>query len=147
MNLSKISHVNADGRSPLPALTYLVLPHIVLAAFLAILPRPPLCIRFAAWAGLTFVLVYAATQFTTEAKDDFDDYISGIFLVLPSATAFVLLFLSDPMVDYRHESIQEGEVIKQKRFVQRMYLSMCIILSYRGIGWNYEVRGSSFKSI
>ncbi|EKM52834.1 uncharacterized protein PHACADRAFT_176840 [Phanerochaete carnosa HHB-10118-sp] len=114
-----------EERPPLPLGTHVIAPHIVLALLLAVKPRPYLSLRLSAWVALTAALSYATR---IDTGDDFDNWSVGILLICLSFTAFVLLVLWDPVVDYRHESWQPEQSMSRMPFWKRT-----------GIGWNYQI--------
>lgn len=133
-NLSNAT-TGEQSRPPLPVFTYAILPHLLLSLFLAIHPRPRLSFRIATWFCLTAVLL-RATKF--RVGGNFDNWGWGVLLGSLSFTSFVLLFLWDPAADCRHESWSKDESMTQMPYWKRAYMMLCVILSVRGIGWNYE---------
>lgn len=129
-------HTYGTGRSPLNPLVYIVAPHILLAFALAVRPRPTLITRLSTWVGLTAFLLYG-TKF--DMGSDFDNWSVGIVMLGLSFTSFVLLFLWDPVTDCRHESQEKGEDIVKMPYWKRAYYMLCVIVTYRGVGWNYQV--------
>lgn len=134
--IHKNPHTYGESRPPLSPLVYIVAPYIFLAFVLAIRPRPSLLLRLSAWVGLTAFLLYG-TKF--DVGSDFDNWSVGIVLLGLSFTAFVLLFLWDPVVQCRHETQQKDEEIMDMSYLKRAYYMLCVIVTYRGVGWNYQV--------
>ena len=132
-------HEYQGNRPPFNALTYIIAPYFVVALLLAVQPRPSLLLRTSAWLALTAFLL-TGTHF--DAGSDFDNWSVGIVLVGPAFTAFVLMLLRDPVADCRHEDQKEGEEIINMPYWKRAYYVLCVIVTYRGVGWNYQVRYS-----
>ena len=127
------------GRShgTLLTLAYVVVPPIALSCVVAI--RPALPVRVAAFCALLAVCALAVTTFTT--GDDFQDYFFGVHVASLALTGCCFLLLSDPMVDFRHESDGSAGVTDPASLPvhRKVYRALCIFINIRGVGWNYQV--------
>ncbi|KIM90059.1 hypothetical protein PILCRDRAFT_812871 [Piloderma croceum F 1598] len=119
-----------DFKPPLPSFQYLALPQLFLSLIIAIRPS-------AAWRLLVFLLyIYVnmkAIAFTSGDKDR--DFLLGVSFGWLIANAMHLLFLSDPMNDFRH--VNDVVPPRDLPLAHRAYWAFCLQNAMRGIGWNY----------
>ena len=131
-----------DSRPRLPALTYLVIPHLALACVIAV--RPPLFVRLAVLSCLALVVLHGTTAFTM--GDSHEDYRMGCVLTGFILNASMLLCLANPVQDYRPESSPD-ESLADLPPHQRIYSALCIIFNPRGVGWNWQVISCSSMNL
>lgn len=81
--------------------------------------------------------VIAGARFDT--GDRFVNYITGIAMGNACFLAVILLLLSDPMKECRHESQKPGEDIINMPYWKGLYNAICLTYSDRGLGWNDQV--------
>ncbi|KZT19948.1 hypothetical protein NEOLEDRAFT_1076747 [Neolentinus lepideus HHB14362 ss-1] len=124
--------VGIEARRTFSSLRHLFLPTICLAFIVSIKPGP--------FMRLTTSIIY--TAFTLDALtlttgDPRRDFSMGTAMTSNLATAIHLLWMSDPVRDFRHGkvNINLGTLPTSKRW----YWMLCVLYSPRGIGWNYQV--------
>ncbi|KAI0357811.1 hypothetical protein OH77DRAFT_1588133 [Trametes cingulata] len=123
-----------SGRTPLPFLTYVVLPDVALACVMAL--RPPFVIKI----GVSLILLYAAVYapLTYTMGSPVDDYSMGS-TIFGNMMFNVALFtwLVDPVKDIRY--IREPAPLAMRPLFKRIWYLFCLIRNYRLIGTNAQV--------
>lgn len=132
---SEMERAAADRHRFLFHLQYIVLPNILLAVFLA--TRLPRWVHYLFFAGFLRVSIAALHLRTGYA---WMDYSMGSTMGGFALNAFHLLFLVDPIEQYRHKSDNPELGPKALSWWRRVYWSWSVILSSRGVGWNYQAR-------
>jgi hypothetical protein len=119
-------------RQPLSIFQYLILPDIALCFLIAIYPSKTW--RFSA-ISLLFYSNVKALSYTT--GDGLQDYAFGSTLLTQLFTAIHLLWLTNPLVEFRHKN----DVVppSEQPWLKRLWWSFCVNHGPRGIGWNYQV--------
>ncbi len=125
--------LTGSGRLPLPNTTYIILPTVLLSFVVAL--RPGLPIRIAT-VILHALWMLDGTKYT--GGGGYEDYLKGSFLGATSLMAVYVLILTDPMIEWRHNSHSNIQPIKLPLW-QRMYWVLCASLNNRGLGWSFEV--------
>ncbi|EKM57183.1 uncharacterized protein PHACADRAFT_119470 [Phanerochaete carnosa HHB-10118-sp] len=118
-------------RQPLP-LAYNFVPQLALACIIAL--RPRFIWRFLAWLSITTILL-RAVRFDIGTKSF--NYLTGGTFGAMSFHALVLLLLSDPAAQWRHET--HSTAVSGMPLLQRVYNCACILVNLRGIGWNQQI--------
>ncbi|KAI0812653.1 membrane bound O-acyl transferase family-domain-containing protein [Irpex lacteus] len=122
-----------SGRLPLPTTTYIILPTILLSFVVAL--RPGLPIRIA----IVILHVWWMLDGTKySGGGGYNDWLKGSFLGSMSSMAVYALILTDPMIEWRHNSYPDTQPIELP-FWQRMYWVLCAVLNNRGLKWSFEV--------
>ncbi|KZP03389.1 hypothetical protein FIBSPDRAFT_905062 [Athelia psychrophila] len=121
------------SKPALPTVQFLVLPPLFLALVMAV--RPSLPFRILAFALLSLVSYYGIVAYST--GDVSIDYLQGTTFGIAIANAIHFLLLSDPMVDFRHDSDTASPT--EKGILGRMYWCFGLQNAMRGIGWNYRL--------
>ncbi|OCH85651.1 hypothetical protein OBBRIDRAFT_807362 [Obba rivulosa] len=111
-------------RPALAILPYLVLPDIFLTCLLK-------CSAFLAYAGITVKALGATT------RDGLQDYSMGSMFMGQLLTATYLIFLADPLRNFRYRNDATEPVVMP--FYKRVHWALCINHAPRGIGWNWQV--------
>ncbi|KAF9067471.1 membrane bound O-acyl transferase family-domain-containing protein [Rhodocollybia butyracea] len=125
----------SDIAKPIFAVKYLLSPTIALACVLAF--RWPIWTRVVLFAWYTHHLLQGMSIHTGEM---WSDYSNGSTLGGDLFKTLYMLFLVDPIKDWRHKS--DGEKpISERPWWQRIYWCVCAAMTARGVGWNYQVSG------
>lgn len=69
--------------------------------------------------------------------DQQTEYSIGCMLLIQAFTAIYLLWLSDPLRDFRHD--RDPISPNEMPFLRRWYLVLCIMNSPRAVGWTCQV--------
>ena len=110
----------------------LVLLDLLVSALIAL--RPTAFWRLTALAlhgGASLYLIFANEGTTSQ------DYFFRVNTATKIFIAFHLVYLSDPLVEYRHERDTVPPV--KRSFLYRMYWATCVSLNNREIGLNCQV--------
>lgn len=119
-------------RPTLPVIPYLILPDIFLACLIAV--RPLWQLRIIAFALYSYIIL-SGLSYTT--GDGLNDYSIGSALSTRLVTACHFLFLTNPLLDFRHES--DIVPATDLSFPRRTFWAACASHNIRGIGWNFQV--------
>ncbi|TFY67107.1 hypothetical protein EVJ58_g1852 [Rhodofomes roseus] len=65
------------------------------------------------------------------------DYPTGCVLTIQACTALYLLWMTNPIRDFRHE--RDYTAPDELPFLRRVHWALCIMNNPRGVGWNYQV--------
>ena len=134
MNSTSVTDI---PRPPLP-LAYSFVPQLTLALVIAL--RPPFVWRFLTWAVITVALL-RAVRLDVGTKSY--NYLTGGAFGATSFHALVLLLLSDPTAEWRHET--QSVIVAEMPLRERVYNSACILVNLRGIGWTQQVRVDTIR--
>ncbi|CCM03052.1 uncharacterized protein FIBRA_05171 [Fibroporia radiculosa] len=128
----RLTDMTAHSRPALPVLPCLLLQNVFLTTLIALRPRWPA--RSVAFLVYTYALALALKSTAGSPSRDFP---IGCMLMKQFFTAFHLLWLTDPLNEFRHERdyVSPGKL----PFLRRMYWALCVFYSPRGVGWNYEI--------
>ncbi|CDO68590.1 hypothetical protein BN946_scf184996.g21 [Trametes cinnabarina] len=124
----------AAGRPPLPLLTFVILPDVVLACLMAL--RRPSGIKIGVSLLLLSASAYACIAYTM--GNPTDDYTMGSTVfgnMVLNITLFI--WLTDPVKDYRY--LRDPTPLTEKPLLSRIWYSLCIIHNQRLIGTNAQV--------
>lgn len=135
LRIRSMERAAADRHRFLFHLQYIALPNILLAVFLA--TRLPRWVHYLFFAGFLRVSIAALHLQTGYA---WMDYSMGSTVGGFALNAFHLLLLEDPIEQYRHKSDNPELGPKALSWWRRVYWSWSVILSSRGVGWNYQAR-------
>ncbi|KAH9949041.1 membrane bound O-acyl transferase family-domain-containing protein [Amylocystis lapponica] len=125
----------AQSRTPLPFLTYWVLPNVAVSCVIALGLRQPFPVHLAVVAAVAYAAFRAVTLFTT--GDAVQDYCVGGVFVSMLFNAVHMLLLSDPLKEFRHET--DTVPPTDLPFLRRVYWALSVVNNARGVGWNYQV--------
>ncbi|KAE9395795.1 hypothetical protein BT96DRAFT_825753 [Gymnopus androsaceus JB14] len=117
------------------SLKYVIGPSILLACVLGL--------RWPVWSRLLFFAWYInhlLQGIGIRTGDTWLDYSNGSTLGGDIFKTLYLLFLVDPVLDWRHRSDGETKIVDRPRW-QRIYWCLCASFTLRGVGWNYQVPG------
>lgn len=119
-------------RQPFPIFQCLILPDIALCFLVAVYPNKTW--RFSAISLLLYSNVNALSYTT---GDGLQDYAFGSTLLTQLFTAIHLLWLTNPLLEFRHKH----DVVppSEQPWHKRLWWSFCVNHGPRGIGWNYQV--------
>ena len=130
--------LEGQNRLPLSDTQYVVLPLLAMALLAALRPGWPVRVG----AVLLHVLwTFNATKYS--AGGGYEDYMKGSFLGSASLMTLYNLVLTDPMVEWRHNSRPDVRAT-QLPLWERVYWVFCAAFNNRGLGWSFEV---SLKSV
>ncbi|PCH41661.1 hypothetical protein WOLCODRAFT_101014 [Wolfiporia cocos MD-104 SS10] len=124
--------MDSNKRPLLPTLPTVLLFNLFIGSIVAL--RPKLQIRMAAFVAYISSLAFIYSCTTGDMRRD---YTAGSTLMQQFLTAFSLVWLTDPLLELRHERDSAHPLTLS--FVQRLYWVQCIINNPRGVGWNYQV--------
>lgn len=125
----------SDRRPPLPFFTYVLVPYFTVAVAVAFRPTfPSLWWRLALVVGFPALLVNGLKYDTGETLRN---YSIGAEFGNMTWTAVLLLLLTDPIRECRHETHEE-EMIAMPWW-KRVYWAVCLRMNTRGVGWNFQV--------
>ncbi|KAI0364198.1 hypothetical protein BV20DRAFT_956731 [Pilatotrama ljubarskyi] len=124
----------APGRTPLPFLTFVLLPDVALACVMAV--RPSFIVRVGASLILLYATVYAPMTYTMGSA--VDDYSIGS-TVFGNMLLNVALFtwLMDPAREIRY--IREPAPLSMRPLFTRIWYTFCLVRNCRLIGTNAQV--------
>ncbi|PCH43447.1 hypothetical protein WOLCODRAFT_75865 [Wolfiporia cocos MD-104 SS10] len=124
--------MDSNRRPVLPFLPTVLLLNLLIASIVAL--RLKWQIRIAAFVAYmsTLAFIYSCTT-----GDMQWDYTAGSTLMQQFLIALSLVWLTDPLLEFRHECDSAHPLTLS--FAQRLYWVQCIIYNHRGVGWNYQV--------
>lgn len=97
--------------------------------------------RLPIWSRVLFFAWYAGhllQGMSIKTGETWSDYSNGSTFGGEIFKIFYLLFLVDPVQDWRHRSDGEKKIV-DRPWWQRIYWYICASFNARGVGWNYEV--------
>ncbi|KIK56854.1 hypothetical protein GYMLUDRAFT_775031 [Collybiopsis luxurians FD-317 M1] len=115
------------------SLQYLIGPCILLSCVLSL--------RWPLWARLVFFGCYATHLFrgmSMRTGDTWFDYSNGSTLSGDIVKTMYMLFLVDPVRDWRHKSDGKRSIASFPWW-KRVYWCICAAFTMRGVGWNYQI--------
>ena len=124
--------MEAEIRPPLPIFPFFLCFQTGLACLLALSPPKPSKI-----AGCSALTSFVALTYLCSTGDAARDYGVGNLIMIQAVTAYLLLWLVNPLCDYRHESDYTDPA--KYPFLRRFWWMFSIINNPRGVGWSYEV--------
>jgi hypothetical protein len=117
----------------MPLIRYILLSEVSIVCLLAYLPKAVIW-RVVAFIGVAYFTVSAIMSRTGDAMTD---YSVGGSIGARAATNFYLVFLADPLDNFRHE--RDEMAPREMSFLRRIWWAFCVINGPRGVGWNYSV--------
>ncbi|KAG5735390.1 hypothetical protein E4T56_gene11107 [Termitomyces sp. T112] len=121
----------------LPVLSCLVVPEIFFTLLIA--TRPSFILRLLGSLALVYTTYYVAATYTT--GDVARDWAIGSALGTQPFSAVILLWLTDPMKEFRYTSDPKPTPLGEKRSLgSRLYKALCILLNLRFVGLNVQLR-------
>ncbi|TFK48302.1 hypothetical protein OE88DRAFT_1737984 [Heliocybe sulcata] len=124
--------VDPNGKPPFSPLRNLVLPKAVLILILGLRPRPS--VKFACLTVYCLYTVYGLSMTTGDMRRD---YSMGSAIMIHVAQALHFVYLTDALVEYRHERDRSDPA--SLPILKRWWWMLCSVYSFRGVGWNYQV--------
>jgi len=124
--------MDAESRPRLSIFPFFALLQTCLACLLALSPR-----RSGRVAGSAVLATLVAVAYCCTTGEAPRDYSIGNLIMIQVFTAYLLLWLVNPVTEYRHE--HDVTAAAKLPFVRRVWWLLCIINNPRGIGWSYEV--------
>lgn len=130
-------HLATSIRPPLPVVPYIASPPVVLSLFVALRPG-----KYSKIGGCFLYSWWCLRGLRYTTGDTSLDYVTGCVLGCQCLYAVVMLLLSDPVVDWHHETdrVTIADMPLWKRFVW----ILCGQLNVCGVGWNFQVRAANF---
>ncbi|KIK56842.1 hypothetical protein GYMLUDRAFT_229841 [Collybiopsis luxurians FD-317 M1] len=123
-------------------LTFVLLPQLLIAPFLALRPPNPTW----AWSNYAFftciilVSLFAVSNPSLKSEGDPNiDSLLGSAVGGSLFNALHILLLVNPMKQYRHKSDDGMNGPMELPWWKRIYWAGCATFSMRGIGWNFQV--------
>ena len=132
--------MEAESRPPLPIFPFFLCFQTGLACLLALSPPKPSKI-----AGCSALTSFVALTYLCSTGDAARDYGVGNLIMIQAVTAYLLLWLVNPLCDYRHESDYTDPA--KYPFLRRFWWMLSIINNPRGVGWSYEVNDTTRQGI
>lgn len=123
--------MNSHPRSSSPTPAIIILQMILIAALIALQPRWPFKLAASATYAYSIALLSVCTAGIISI-----DYCLGCLFVGQFLIAFQLLWLHDPLTEFKHErdTVPPAEL----PFWRRTYWVLCIFIGPRGIGWAHQ---------
>lgn len=124
--------MEAESRPLLPIFPYFACFQAGVACLLALSPPRP-----GKLAGCAALTSFVSLAYLCSTGDAARNYGVGNLMMIQAVTAYLLLWLVNPLYDYRHESDYTHPT--KYSFVRRFWWMLSIINNPRGVGWSYEV--------
>lgn len=117
----------------LPVLPFFLVTNAMLSCLIAVWPRWPMRLAtFILYISIGFHVVVFTTTGTI-----LEDYSMGCTIFGQILTATYLLWLTNPLENFRHE--QDAVAPASRPILRRVYSALCVLQNHRGVGWNYHV--------
>ncbi|PCH44176.1 hypothetical protein WOLCODRAFT_26531 [Wolfiporia cocos MD-104 SS10] len=121
-----------SDRPLLPMLPALLVPNVIVASLIAL--RLQWLTRLAGFIMYTCLLGMA---YRCTTGNIWYNYVLGCQLMDQYLVAGKLLWVTDPLLELRHE--RDVTHPSKLPFVRRVYWSLCLLSNRRGVGWNCQV--------
>ncbi|EPS96327.1 hypothetical protein FOMPIDRAFT_1038192 [Fomitopsis schrenkii] len=124
--------MDTANRPLLPIFPYFACFQTGLACLLALSPPKP-----GKLVGCAALTSFVALAYFCSTGDAARNYGVGNLMMIQAVTAYLLLWLVNPLHDYRHESDLTDPT--KYSFLRRFWWMLSIINNPRGVGWSYEI--------
>ena len=133
----------AQGTTPHDYARFPVAPLLLtynLAVSSLLVSSPPLLLRLG--GTIVCLALCLAPYLDAGIGDSQRNYSTGCTLMIQAFTGIYLLWMSDPVRDFRHE--REYTAPDELPFLRRLYWGLCLMSNPRGVGWTCQVRVAMF---